>query len=81
MQMQMSFTEEVINQRVDDSLVNEVIGYLNKVTNKQHESTKEAKRLIVGQLKKGYSLKDMFKVVVHKTCDWRDTEYEKYLRP
>lgn len=60
----------------------EIIGYLNKKTGKNFKyQASYNKNLIDSRLREGYGLKDFFKVIDKKTCQWQASKMEKYLRP
>lgn len=60
----------------------EIIDYLNKKANTRYRSnTKDTRVLIKKRLNDGFLLEDFMKVIDNKILDWKDTEYEKYIRP
>lgn len=59
-----------------------IIDYLNKVADKKYSpDTVITIQLISARLKKGFKLNDFFRVIDHKTKEWKGKEMEKYLRP
>ena len=63
-------------------LENVIITYLNEKTGKSYRSdNKETIKFIQARLKDGFTV-DQFKYVIDvKTHSWKNTDYEKYLRP
>lgn len=60
----------------------EIIDYLNKKANTRYRSnTKDTRVLIKKRLNDGFLLEDFIKVIDNKILDWKDTEYEKFIRP
>ncbi|MDK0631126.1 conserved phage C-terminal domain-containing protein [Clostridium perfringens] len=60
----------------------EIIDYLNKKANTRYRSnTKDTRVLIKKRLNDGFLLEDFMKVIDNKILDWKDTEYEKFIRP
>ena len=59
-----------------------VIDYLNSKTGKSYKSTtRKTQSLIKARIDEGFNEKEFFKVIDNKVAEWKDTEYEKYLRP
>ncbi|CUP08675.1 conserved phage C-terminal domain-containing protein [Clostridium baratii] len=65
-----------------NSIAEEVINYLNKLvgTNYNYRSS-SILNLIEKRINEGYEASDLKKVIKKKYYAWKDTEYEKYLRP
>nr|WP_265325800.1 conserved phage C-terminal domain-containing protein [Clostridium perfringens] len=60
----------------------EIIDYLNKKANTRYRAnTKDTRLLIKKRLDDGFLLEDFMMVIDNKVLDWKDTEYEKYIRP
>lgn len=57
------------------------IEYLNEKAGTNFRVSESAKKHINARLEEGYSLEDIKKVVDIKTIEWKNTEFEKYLRP
>lgn len=59
-----------------------IIDYLNSKTGKSYKSTtRKTQSLIKARIDEGFSEEEFFKVIDNKVYEWKDTEYEKYLRP
>lgn len=59
-----------------------IIDYLNEVANTKYKyNAKETTKLIKARFKDGYVLDDFYDVIDNKWKDWRNTEWEKYMRP
>lgn len=66
----------------NNSIVENVISFLNATTGKNYSSKSDANRkLINARLNEGYTEDDFYKVISNKDTDWKGTEYEQYLRP
>lgn len=65
-----------------DSVVDEIIDYLNKKANAHFQkTTKSTRTLITARLKEKHSFED-FKGVIDVKCEqWLNTDLEKFLRP
>ena len=64
------------------SICQEVITYLNQVTNKNfNKNTASHHKYIKARLKEGYELKDFKHVVNVMVATWMGTDYERYLQP
>ena len=65
-----------------NSVAEEVTNYLNKLvgTNYNFKSS-SILNLIEKRVNEGYEASDLKKVIKKKYYEWKDTEYEKYLRP
>ena len=61
--------------------VNEVIDYLNAVTDQAFRHVDGNQRNIRARLKDGATVDDLKAIVDHKTMQWGGTEQEQYLRP
>lgn len=66
----------------DDKPYKEIIDYLNGKANTHYKSTTDKTRSCINaRLQDGFTVDD-FKMVIDKKCqEWKDTEWEKYLRP
>ncbi|MCL5772449.1 MAG: conserved phage C-terminal domain-containing protein [Actinobacteria bacterium] len=68
--------KELINQ------IGEIISYLNSKSDKNFRSNnKNTIKDIKAKLSDGYTIADFKKVIDIKTSQWKNTEYDKYLRP
>ena len=64
------------------SICQEVITYLNQVTNKNfNKNTAGHHKYIKARLKEGYELKDFKHVINVMSATWMGTDYERYLQP
>ena len=64
------------------SICQEVITYLNQVTNKNfNKDTASHHKYIKARLKEGYELKDFKHVINVMAATWMGTDYERYLQP
>ena len=64
------------------SICQEVITYLNQVTNKNfNKNTASHHKYIKARLKEGYELTDFKHVVNVMAATWMGTDYERYLQP
>ena len=60
----------------------EVINYLNSKCNGTYRyTTKKTQSLIHARCEEGFTIDDFKTVIDKKTTEWKDTEWEKYLRP
>lgn len=60
----------------------EIIEYLNEKTGKQYRyTTPKTRELIKARWKENFTLEDFKKVIDNKTLEWKDTEFDNYLRP
>lgn len=60
----------------------EIINYLNAITGSSYRpSSRETKVHIDARLKEGFKIDDFKKVIDNKYADWKDTDWEKFLRP
>lgn len=65
-----------------DMIYHSVVSYLNKRANTSYRATsKLTQQLIQARMKEGFTETDFYKVIDHKTKTWRNTKFEKYLRP
>ena len=59
-----------------------IIEYLNETAGtKYRTNTKQTLKLIKARFKEGYVLDDFYDVIDNKWKDWKNTEWEKYMRP
>lgn len=62
--------------------IEEIIIYLNKSASKNFRSNKaDTIKSIKARLNEGYKIDDLKKVIDIKTSQWKETEWDKYLRP
>lgn len=68
---------------VDDSVYEDVIGYLNKKTSSRYRINNDATRkLIKNKLNAGFTIEDFHTVIDNKCDDWLDNpDFSQYLRP
>ena len=59
----------------------EIIAYLNDKCGTRYKATESTKKLIHARFKEGFTKEDFFKVIDIKVSSWKNTEWEKYLRP
>lgn len=60
----------------------EVIDYLNELAGTSYNyKTQGIFNLIKKRMEEGYTICDFKKVITNKCRDWKNTEYERYLRP
>ncbi|MGL4876142.1 MAG: conserved phage C-terminal domain-containing protein [Clostridium sp.] len=65
-----------------NKIVDEVVEYLNlKIDGKYSKNNSQTVENIKNLISDGYDLEDFKAVVDKKYDDWKDTEYEKYVRP
>lgn len=65
-----------------NSIAEEVINYLNKLVGANYNyRSLSILNLIERRVNEGYEASDLKKVIKRKYYEWKDTEYEKYLRP
>lgn len=63
-------------------LYQNIVGYLNKKINSQYRHTTDTTRKAIdARLNEGFKEDDFYKVIDNKVRDWKNTEYEQYLRP
>ena len=62
--------------------IKEIIDYLNTKTGcKYRYTTESTNKLIRSKLNAGFEVNDFKSVIDKKVLEWKDTEFEKYLRP
>ena len=67
---------------VEKEKYEEIIGYLNELTDSKYKSTTKATiKKINGRFREGFEVEDFKNVIETKVKEWLGTEYEKYLRP
>lgn len=60
----------------------QIVNYLNDMSNSNYRSTsRKTRSLINARLNEGFKVEDFKKVIDNKCEEWRNTEFEKYLRP
>lgn len=70
------------NLNINTNIYSQVIEYLNSKAGKSFKwTTKKTQDLIKARLADGFKKEEFFKVIDNKIKEWKDTEYEKYLRP
>ena len=73
--------EDISKNFNEDDYVS-VISYFNNKFNKDYNyKDKYLKNLIAKKLSEGYKVEDCIKVIDNKESSWKNTEYEKFLRP
>ena len=73
--------EDISKNFNDDDYVS-VISYFNNKFNKNYNyKDKYLKNLIAKKLSEGYKVEDFIKVIDNKESSWKNTDYEKFLRP
>lgn len=73
--------EDISKNYNDDDYVS-VISYFNNKFNKNYNyKDKYLKNLIAKKLSEGYKVEDFIKVIDNKESSWKNTDYEKFLRP
>lgn len=69
-------------QQKQEFLENIIVTYLNEQTGKAYRTdNKETLKLIQARLKDGFTVEQFKYVIDVKAHSWKNTEYEKYLRP
>ena len=77
-----SFSVYKIVVAKDESVVNEIVNYLNEKSGKKFlPQTKETIKAIEARIREGYVLDDFKKVIDIKCPKWLNTDSEDYLRP
>jgi uncharacterized phage protein (TIGR02220 family) len=62
--------------------INVIITYLNEATNKQYRTDNQTTiRLINARLNNGFTIEQFKYVIDVKVAHWKDSEFDKYLRP
>lgn len=62
--------------------IKEIIEFLNKECNKNFKSnTKNTVNIIIKRLKEGFTVEDFKKVILKKSKQWKNTDFDKFLRP
>ena len=61
--------------------VTEIINYLNEKSDKMYKQSKSNVEPISARLKEGYTVNDFKRVIDTKVKEWKNTEFEKYIRP
>ena len=75
-------TEKRSSHKPDESVFNEIIGYLNSTVNANYRSDSKATRsLISARLREGYTAEDFKTVIDKKSAEWNGTDMAQYLRP
>lgn len=63
-------------------IVKQVIDYLNSKTGSKYKhTTRVTQNKIIARLNEGYKLNDFIVVIDKKYDEWKETEFEKFLRP
>lgn len=66
----------------DKIIHKQILDYLNSLSGKKYRaSTATTVRAIQARLSEEYTLGDFKQVIDNQTRDWKNTEYEKFLRP
>ena len=64
------------------NIVDEVVNYLNERVGSNYKSnTPKTRDKIKARINEGFTLEDFKKVIDIKFIEWKNTEFEKYLRP
>lgn len=72
--------KELNNKHID--VVSEIVNYLNEKAKTSYKKTTEStKRHILARLHDGFTLDNIKSVIDKKVKEWKDTEFEKYIRP
>lgn len=75
---------EIAKREKDErkQLISSIVDYLNKKTGKRFRSdTQGTTKYISARLNEGYTYEDFIKVIDTKTCEWKNTDFEKFLCP
>ena len=70
---------EILTNNANEQAI-EIINFLNKQTNSNFAISETNLQLVNDKLK-NYSESDLKSVITKKCAQWRNTEYQKYLRP
>ena len=66
----------------DINIYIEIINYFNSKANTNYRVTnKKTKGLIKSRVSEGFTKEEFFKVIDIKSCEWMNTDMQKYLRP
>lgn len=69
------------NNNINNAIV-EIISYLNVQADMNYRnSSNKTRTLIKSRMNEGYSVDDFKKVIDNKIRDWKNTEFEKFIRP
>ena len=70
------------NTSINNIYIGQVVDYLNeKIGTKYKSTTPSTKSHISARLREGFTIDDFKSVIDKKTKEWKDTKYQKYLRP
>lgn len=70
------------NTSINNIYIGQVVDYLNeKIGTKYKSTTASTKSHITARLREGFTIDDFKKVIDTKVKEWKDTKYQKYLRP
>ncbi len=69
------------NPNNNNSLVEEVVKYLNEKTKSHYQAQGKTYELINARLNDGFTVDDCKKVIDKKSKEWKGTPYEKFIRP
>ena len=61
--------------------INNIIDYLNKKVDKEYRYVESHKKHIRARLNEGFTINDFKSVIDIKVAEWKETDFEKYLRP
>lgn len=68
--------------KVDNFIIKQVVDYLNERVGSNYKSnTPKTRDKIKARINEGFTLEDFKKVIDIKFIEWKNTEFEKYLRP
>ena len=58
-----------------------IVDYLNTMSDKKYRLVDKTIKLISARMREGFTVDD-FKTLIEKKCrDWKDGDFDKYLRP
>lgn len=70
------------NNKINNIYIVEIVDYLNaKIGTKYKSTTPSTKSHITARLREGFTIDDFKNVIDKKSKEWKDTKYQKYLRP
>ena len=70
------------NIKKGPSPAEEIVDYLNRITGAHFRAgSKKTKQLIGARLNEGYTVDDFYTVIDKKYDEWKDTEFQRFLRP
>lgn len=76
------YIDNIDNNINNNIYIVEIIDYLNNTLNSNYRATtKKTKSLINARLKEGFTVDDFKTVINNKYREWKNTDFEKFLRP